>query len=151
MNCERARDALLEAEPADLVPGGASELTRHLASCPRCARRAAAIHRGQLALSAALAAGGPQGTADRAVRAAQAAARRAPISRAWRIAVPLTLAAGIAALVVVWRAGQQGEPATTARFTPEPALPPLAVEAPPGRTVSVFQTDNPNIVVIWYF
>jgi len=27
----------------------------------------------------------------------------------------------------------------------------LAVEGPPGRNVAVFQTDNPDIVVIWFF
>jgi hypothetical protein len=64
--------------------------------------------------------------------------------------VPLAAAAGIVALVVT----RPPEP------PPEDHRPPdiathevggVSVRAPAGRNVAVFQTDNPDIVVIWFY
>ena len=63
----------------------------------------------------------------------------------WR-AAPLAAAAGLAVVLVARRERvQQSLPPAS------PIRSGLAVEGPPGRSVAVFQTDNPDIVVIWFF
>jgi len=66
---------------------------------------------------------------------------------AWRVA-PLAAAAVLAVALIARREQVQQTP-------PPASAPPirsgLAVEGPPGRSVAVFQTDNPDIVVIWFF
>jgi hypothetical protein len=63
---------------------------------------------------------------------------------------PLALAAGLAILLVA-RPWQPRLPRGGTGSPPAPAAPGLDVQGPPGRTVAIFQTDNPDIVVIWSF
>jgi len=149
MTCEQAHQAMLGADPAELAGEGASPLAGHLASCAACARRARAILTGARALAAALAARGPRVTVDVALPAARAAAarQRELRARSWRLTAPLALAAGIAALLL-W---PSRPPTETAVEVLPPELPPFAVQGPPGRTVTVFRTANPAIIVVWYF
>lgn len=150
MTCEQARQAMLDADPAELAGQGSSALVGHLVSCARCAGRAHAILEGQQALAAALSAHRPRVAAEEAVQAAHvAAAQPEPRRRGWRVAVSGALAAGIA-LLLFWT---RWNPPAERMVAPEsaPALPPFAVQGPPGRTVAVFRTANPDIVVVWYF
>jgi len=92
-----------------------------------------------------LAAATPGRGADEAVGLVR---RRAQRRRwAWRVA-PLAAAAVLAVALIARREQVQQTP-------PPASAPPirsgLAVEGPPGRSVAVFQTDNPDIVVIWFF
>jgi hypothetical protein len=71
----------------------------------------------------------------------------------WRragLVTPLALAAGIGALLLLGDGNGRPASPSTAPVTGV-AVPALEVEAPAGSSVAVFRTDNPNIVVIWYF
>lgn len=151
MNCEQARDAMLEAEPTALAATDDSALAAHLRACATCGRRARAILDRERALAAALDARGPRRPADDVLRAARAAESRraAPRRRGWRVAAPLALAAGIGGLLLLTDQEQPVSPASA--LGPASPLPPFAVQGPPDRTVTVFRTNDPNIVVIWYF
>lgn len=142
MTCATARDLMLEAERADLEGATDSELSRHVRTCAGCRAAAARILDAERALGDAFAAMTPRRRAEDAVaEAAQRAGRR---HWAWR-AAPLAAAAALAALLLARR-----EPAVPP-LSPLPTAAAIEVQPPPGRTVAVFHTDNPDIVVIWFF
>ena len=143
MNCLEARAALLEADLEELRGTADTSLALHLRDCADCRAGAERILRVEDALGRRLAALAPR----RSIARAPATPRR---RRPWRWAVPLAAAAGIVALVVT----RPPEP------RPEDHRPPdlathevggVSVRAPAGRNVAVFQTDNPDIVVIWFY
>lgn len=146
MNCRTARERLLEADLSELR--GEGDLALHLQSCERCRSRAQVILDQYAALRSALDGQAPR--LDPAAVRRHAHLVRRPLRPRWAIVVPLALAASLAILVVTRRHQPGSEPRT--------AVPPLPstgegldVQGPPGQTVAVFQTDNPNIVVIWSF
>ena len=63
---------------------------------------------------------------------------------------PLALAASLAVLLLS-RRRELPQPVTPSVQQVASAAAPLDVEVLPGRAVTVFQTDNPKIVVIWSF
>lgn len=143
MTCLEARAALLEADLGELRGTADTSLARHLRDCADCRAGAERILQVEDALGRRLAAHAPR----RGIARAPATPRR---RRPWRWAVPLAAAAGIVALVVT----RLPEP------RPEDHRPPdiathevggVSVRAPVGRNVAVFQTDNPDIVVIWFY
>ncbi|MBI2403441.1 MAG: hypothetical protein HYV20_12065 [Gemmatimonadetes bacterium] len=148
MNCETARDRLLEAPLTELRGEGDGALAQHLRGCLECQDRARRILAQTAVLQAALERATPR------VEAVQAAWRRRAVPssarRRWAVVVPLALAASLALLLLgrhpTGQAPESGTPSPTA-----PIAAPLGVQAPQGRAVTVFQTDNPNIVVIWSF
>ena len=145
MTCAEAREWMLEAERTDLNGATESELSLHLRTCGRCRRAAHRILEAERELWGALAAATPGRGADEAVGLVR---RRAWRRRwMWR-AAPLAAAA---VLTIVWL----GRPARVEQSALSPTPPAagsgIAVEAPPGRSVAVFRTDNPDIVVIWFF
>jgi hypothetical protein len=147
MNCETARHRLLEADLAELRGDG--ELAHHLHTCSACQDRARRILDQTAALRVTLERATPHTDAAQAARRGRITTS-APLRR-WAVAVPLALAAGLTVLLI----GRRREPAAPASSSPPPTVlataTPLDVQVPPGRTVTVFQTDNPNIVVIWSF
>lgn len=146
MNCETAREHMLQADLADLRGEGAGELAQHLRACQTCGERARRILEQTTALAATLERAAPR-TAAATIRRG-GAAWKAP--RRWAVAVPLALAASVAVMVLVRnRTGQA--PVSAVTLSPAVAAAPLDVQVRPGRAVTVFQTDNPNIVVIWSF
>lgn len=54
MRCSQALEAMLDAEPADLLPEGSAALALHLRSCARCARVAATMRAEVRALAAVI-------------------------------------------------------------------------------------------------
>jgi len=145
VTCAEARERMLEAERTELSGATESELSLHLRGCARCRRAATQILEAERELWGALAAATPGRGADEAVGLVR---RRAQRRRwAWRVA-PLAAAAVLAVALIARREQVQQTP-------PPASAPPirsgLAVEGPPGRSVAVFQTDNPDIVVIWFF
>ena len=148
MNCETARDRLLEADLTELRGAGDAALAQHLRGCSACRDRARRILDQTEALRATLERATPKSEATPPARRN----RVSPSARGarWAVAVPLALAASLA---VLWlsrnRTGQTPGPGVTSQVALAAA--PLDVQAPPGQTVTVFQTDNPNIVVIWSF
>lgn len=144
MNCSVARDLILEAELATLEGESDAELSLHLRGCARCRAAAERILDAERSLRGTLAAATPRRPAADAVeRAARRQGARARLL--WR-AVPLAAAAGLAALILTKR--QPIPPGPIAA----PALrPTVSVTAQPGRNVAVLQTDNPGVVVFWFF
>lgn len=148
MNCEIARDQMLEADLTELRGEGDGVLAQHLRGCPECQKRARRILEQTASFEAALERMGPRVSPAEAIRRARAAPR-APLRR-WAVAVPLALAASLAVLLL----GRHRTGQTSARGITSPTMlagAPLDVQVPAGRAVTVFQTDNPNIVVIWSF
>ena len=140
MTCSQARDALLEAELAELLGEGPSDLAAHVRTCPECAACAGAILGSTRALDGALAA-----------LTATAPLKRSAGRPSLRRFLPLGLAAAaaIAALLLARRSS----------ISPPPA-PRAAVSLPRGievdlsaskRDVAVFQTADSTITVVWYF
>jgi anti-sigma factor RsiW len=143
MNCAAARDLMLEADRAELEGRSQSELAAHLRDCAACRAATARILDAEQALRHALAGATARRSVDEVVRAAGRTRRR----WVWRVA-PLAAAAAVVAVLVGRR--EQFEqvlppPTRLAAYTD------IAVEAPPGRSVAVFKTENPDIVVIWFF
>ena len=140
MTCTEAREALLEAEPAELGGAGTSAVALHLAGCSECAVRARAILAGMQAMDAALV-----GLASAPVPRSR---RRAPAVR-W-VALGLAAAAVLAGVLLVRR-----EPGTSLAV-PIATAPPLprGVEvdlAAAPRSAAVFATADSTITVVWYF
>jgi anti-sigma factor RsiW len=155
--CDRYRDALLEAEPDDLRGLGQTEVARHIRACPACARAGQIILETTASLNAFLGSEVPVPDLDAVLRRAttsqvtppRQAERPGPVaswrgSRRW---VGLAAAASIAALLLLpGRPAPLPPLATVATTTPLPT-----VESAPGQTVAVFETENPDITVLWFF
>jgi len=145
MTCAEARDQMLEADRPDLGAATASELSLHLRDCARCRAAAERILDAERELERALAAATPGRTPREATRAAARGASR----RRWTSRAASLAAAAILAIVLLGRrADVRRPPPAPTRFASGSDI---AVEAPPGRSVAVFRTDNPDIVVIWFF
>jgi len=145
MNCRTARSLLLTAEVADLEGSGASELSQHLLICASCRELAAELLQamGDLRRELEVEDAGIQ-PGRRAVHDAQS--RRARARLLGRV-VPLAAAAALAGLVLVRRGPQVAPDAAPAPA----AIHDVSVTAPLGRSLAVLHTDDPNIVVIWFF
>ena len=146
MDCAAARQAMLEADPAELAGGTESAVGRHLASCGACRAMAAAILAAERGLAAKLAAAQPRGRVEAAiVRAAAAARRRSRLRRA-ASAGSLLAAAALAVLLLLPR----GRLPVTAAPAVALAEPQFSVAAAPGQNLVVMHTANPKIIVVWY-
>jgi anti-sigma factor RsiW len=146
MNCTDASRELLTADPAELAGRVPTALSRHIQSCARCGGAAAAI----LARTDLLRRTMDSSTPCRAPTAAVARAeRRQRRRRRWLVAGPVLVAAGLAGLLLTSDALDRGiEIDPVAREVQ--VMRPL-VEQPRDVDVAVFTTDNPNIVVVWFF
>jgi anti-sigma factor RsiW len=145
MRCSDCRHLLMEADPAELRGIGHSDLAAHLRTCETCRRAARQLLDGEQLLRAALLDLRPHGSAAVAAQAAiRASGRR---RRRLFVVVPLMTAAGIAALLLLLLRPGEFTPGT-----PRPlAGPPPIVEAPSGQDVIVYQTANPDVVVVWLY
>jgi hypothetical protein len=145
ITCEAARELLLEAEPAELRGEGDSALAGHLRGCAACGQRAACI----LSETQVL-----QSAAD-GLRPPRHAVELGPGGevrrRRWHIVVPLALAAGVGALLLARRREMWHSTAPAPLQLATVAPPALDVQVPAGQSVAVFQTANPNVVVIWSY
>lgn len=145
MNCRDALLRMLETEPADLRGEGDAALATHLAECPSCHATARQMLEEHDLLTETMAAVRPRRPAEEAVPAARREAlRRRRRRRLWG-AAPALAAAGIAGLLLAWPWEPAVEPAAAAA---EPERPPL-VESSTADGVTIMQTENPNIVVVW--
>lgn len=143
MACRAVRDALLEADLAELRGERESDVSRHLAGCADCRAAATRILQAEGALLHE-----PRRPIEAVLAAARAeAGRRAMRRRAWRRLTPLAAAAGLGALLWVARR----EPPLPAPAPDTRPTPTVTVEAPAGRNVAVLETGNANIVVFWFF
>ena len=150
ITCEMAHELLLEAEPAELRGEGDGELAQHLRACAGCRQQAALILAETETLRSTIQGLHPSGIEPSPVFTVAGGTAKAATQHRWRVLVPLALAAGIAALGMVRRhdvTAPSGPPIQVATATP----PALDVQVPAGQSVAVFQTANPNVVVIWSY
>ena len=160
MNCERATALLLEADLGELEGRGDTDLVAHLERCTDCGERARRIVAAERALDRALDGLGRQSLARHGTAAARGGElpsdrhlAGAPSRRGWggvRWAwIPLALAAGIAALILI-----PDEEAPPVRSTPaalDVAPDRLRVDVPAGRNAVLYETENPNVIVVWFY
>jgi anti-sigma factor RsiW len=149
MTCHMAREAMLTADQTDLDGQTDSPLGRHLRTCARCRAAAERLLRSHQELAAYLATPTHRGSVDVARRALQAAAHRPRVAGRLRRALPLAAAAVIAGVLVSRRRPSSDQLTTpVSRFTSAA----FSVTAPPGRNLVVLeQSDNPDIVVVWFY
>jgi predicted anti-sigma-YlaC factor YlaD len=154
MNCTEARDRLLEADLAEIQGEADTDLSLHLLGCAACRAVAERLSAEERSLAAALDAVRPRlGVEEALTRAeAESASRRGvltlPLRKAWSL-VPLAAAAAVAGILVTGNGGQlPGEPIDVAAVSETPV--PTVVEST-GQSVAVFETENPDIVVVWTF
>lgn len=149
MNCGEARERILEAELAELRETGDSTLSKHIRLCRPCRGMAEHVLRSELALGRALDAVAPHVDLERVTPPTVASLHRR--RRFWTRAVSALAAAGLAALALsqapLIRQGPRPVPQIAGAAFPQAP----SVEPPPGRGVVVFETDNPDIVVIWFY
>ena len=140
MNCAEARERLLEADLAELRGEVNSDLKWHVETCDECRALAERIVQQEAALAAVV------GAMPSRVDPAVVFARRWRRSM-WAKMIPLAAAAGLAAIVVM-RSGQDfpEQQSSLIRSPVQVALP--VVESASGD-VAVFNTANPDIVVVW--
>ncbi len=143
MNCDVIRERLLDADPAELRAETGSDVSRHVATCPSCREAAGRLLQATETLGHVLDAVQPRLPVERALtRAAWAVRRR---RRWWWAAVPALAAAGVAAVLLVSGNG------TVATYQPSASSSPPVVQASPHQNVLVYNTENPNIVVVWLY
>ncbi len=147
MRCADVRERLLEADPAELRGEITTDFTAHLAECTTCRKAAERILTAEDALRAHLAAATPARPASYLVPLVRARVRSRRRLTRFAAAVLALAAAGIAIALFV---GRDGEAPTHTIATVPPDPVPL-VDATPGQRVAVFETDNPNIVIVWTF
>jgi predicted anti-sigma-YlaC factor YlaD len=142
MTCDAARELLLEADLRALT----GELRAHIDECAECRALAEQLRDAERRLARDIAASVSPTDPATAVRRAGVEARRRARRRRGAGIVTLAAAAGLAAILVVpGRRGPRGiVPIAETRA-------PLTVTAPPGRNVAVLRTDNPDVVVFWFF
>jgi predicted anti-sigma-YlaC factor YlaD len=146
MNCRITRERLLTAEPGELDGRIESELASHLRDCAQCRRAADLMLEALRTLVSPEPAPGMAAAA--AARRAVALARTRDARARWvRHAVPLAAAASLAGILLLRRGPSP---------FPIPSVAPVeihdvTVTAPPGRSLAVLHTDDPGIVVIWFF
>jgi hypothetical protein len=152
MTCDEAREALLEADLAELDGTAATPLAAHVATCAECRHLAERIVLGTDALGREREHRPRRPAGDAAAAARRDADRIRRVRRRWLAATPALAAAAVAVILLArsWTPGPPSGPfASSPPATPvEPGLPLVAAAAP---TVAVFETANPKIVVVWQF
>lgn len=164
MTCETALERILDADPEELSGETSSPLGEHLRTCARCRTLADEVLEGQAALAAVLHAVRPRTDVTPSAR------RRGRRRWAWG-ALPVAAAAVLAGLLLL-DAGGDGGPAvvTPAETGPaeafrrqsvaahpsgRPSVRSAAISRPPRvgvarpHGVTIIQTSNPKISVVW--
>jgi hypothetical protein len=134
MNCIEARDAMLEAECAELRRTADSPLGTHLSECDRCSVIGDALVRDLDHLRHALVA-------------------RARVRHPRRRVVVLAGVPIAAALLAVATLATRDKPAAVPIAVVAPAPVPVSgsvsVDVAPGQHAAVFATSDPTVTVVW--
>jgi hypothetical protein len=125
MNCDAARDALLDV---DLPIDDTTDLARHLRECNACGRIVDRLA-GDLAVLRA---------------AVQLRARR----RRRRLLAAATLSIAAASTIVAFVHARRGLGETRPAVNAAPAGV-VSVQVPPNKMATVLQTKDPNVTIVW--
>lgn len=151
--CAEIRDLMLEAEPGELRGEGGTTVADHVRGCPACARIAAVLLDETAALAEVLGGSPSPGTVDAVVARATGTTpatgvRPLPFMRRHRW-WGLAAAAAAAGVLLLSREGAQLRDTTVPPARVAQVPPVVSPEA--DQDVAVFQTDNPDITVLWFF
>lgn len=130
MNCNEARDALLETELP--IADTSGDLARHLHECDRCARAAAVLAHDVVLLRAVI--------RHRTRHRTRRRGRRATIATATMIA-----AASVVVALVHARRPVVVRPLPVNEATRGV----VSVEVPAGKMATVLETKDPNVTIVW--
>jgi len=153
--CDATRTWLLEADLADLTETGPAPTReqQHLQACEACQREASHILRVTGLLDSAVGFPGPGPDAQALIaRARLESVSRPPVGREWwraanRRWIALAAAAALGA-VTLWGDREPRMPGT-ALTSPVGTAP--IVHATTADGVAVFETENPDITVLWFY
>lgn len=149
MRCEEVRDELLRCDPRVLAGEGDSSVARHLRECGECRAVAEALLDGQRGLARTLDAEAADADVDEAVERALGATEEDG-GRHWRRwVVPLAAAAALVFALALPPEEDDGEPWPPAERR-DPAPTPFTVEAAGDRPVTVLQTQDPDVTLVWF-
>ena len=150
IDCARALELLLEADPGELSGSGDSELAAHVRGCARCRAVGLELLAEQEQLNRELAALEPRDGVEDALRLARRnRLRRSRRRRAWRLAAPLAAAAAVAAVFLA-RWPEAGTMPGEVVALPAKRIEPL-VEVSEAQNVMVFETRDRSAKVIWFY
>lgn len=126
MTCNEARQAMMTAEPRELLGGDSGGLAAHIAGCPACAERARLL---SYALSPL----------------AETVSRRARRRAAMVVGIPAAAAAVVLGVVIA-RPDSDGE-----RVAPHSPIPAnvVSVDVKAGQRATVLKTSDPTVTVVW--
>ena len=128
MTCDEAREAMMTAEPRELLGRGDSALSSHVTGCRACADKAKVVIAALAPLSRAL-------------------NRRARRRAAMIVGIP---AAAAATVIGVFIGGRRSESDNT-RVGPTTAIPAnvVSVDVKAGQRATVLKTSDPKVTVVW--
>lgn len=149
MDCTEARERMLEADLAELQQTGESGLSKHVLLCAGCHRVAERILRDERTLARELGRIRPRGSLEPWLASPQRGWHQRP--RIWRRLVPALAAAGLAAVLLTQVRISPFDRAPAPPGVTEALSPAPQVDPPSDRNVVVFGTDNPNIIIIWFY
>jgi len=157
MQCEIARERILEADPAELSGDVAGDLADHLAGCSACHVLANRVLKAERALAGAIAAMESGLDVD-------AALARVPRGQGWgsvrgwrRAGLALPLAAAAVAALVMLKPPEDSRQA--AAFDPSAPVvtrtlgwdrPAPVVRSISHANVAILPTENPDITIVWF-
>ena len=151
MNCDEARESMLEADLTDLEEEHTSPLSEHLQECEACRRLADLILETESSFASALDSLRPgrsfEETVVAAVSAPAGGARRR--FRALPVLLPVAAAAAIFLLLVLPWQPEVGVPR-------EPVVPGILAEIPQlstpvEKTAMIIDAGDPDYQIIWLF
>jgi hypothetical protein len=126
MTCNEARQAMMTAEPWELVAAGSGALAAHIADCPACAETAKVLNSALSPL-------------------AEGVNRRGRRRAAMVVGIPAAAAAVVLGVAIA-RPNGDGE-----RAAPHVAIPAnvVSVEVKAGQHATVLKTSDPRVTVVW--
>lgn len=145
MNCESAREAILEAAVADLEARDDNALGRHLRDCGECRRAAQLVSDGMTLLGRNLGSE-LRLSADRSL----ARIGRERTRSAYGVG-PWVAAASILLALVMSRAWRDPSPHSQWESAGTRAVAPPVIEDAGGARVAMFATTNPQVTVAWFY
>ena len=127
MTCDEARDAMMTAEPRELLGRGEGVLSAHLAGCPACADAARTL---------------------RAVlpRLSEKVNRRSRSRAAMVVGIPAAAAALVVGVFIARPEGEGGGRKVAPTSIPTNVV---SVDIKAGQRATVLKTSDPKVTVVW--